>query len=106
MNVRNFKSLTNDEIRKFLTNEFELVKDIQDKDIQRNKDEIEVTIYIMPEYPEIPDTLTLTIDGIDTNDFETETESYHWQQYLLAKGIHPLLENNHYIDDIENDIER
>ena len=99
---RKFDSLTNDEIKRFLNMEFNLNKDISDKDIIRNGDEIDVTVYMMEEYPDISDTLTLSIDGIDTNDFDTEQESFHWQQYLLSKGIHPLLENNPYLQNNED----
>lgn len=103
--IRTFDSLTNDEIKSFLNMEFNLNKDISDKDIINYGDEIDVKVYMMKGYPDISAKVTLSINGIKINDFNAGTESYHWQQYLLAKGIHPLLKDNPYLQNNE-DIER
>lgn len=99
---RKFDSLTNDEIKRFLNMEFNLNKDISDKDIICYGDEIDIKIYMMTGYPDISAKVTLSIDGIKINDFNAGTESFHWQQYLLSKGIHPLLENNPYLQNNED----
>lgn len=41
----------------------------------------------MEEYPDIPDTLDLSLDNIETHNFTlTNEEVLKWRQFLLANG--------------------
>ena len=85
--TRDINSLTNEEIRNFLNIEFHIIRDIEDDDIFRNGNAIYLTVYLRDNYPDITDTLILTIDGITLEEFDTKKESYRWLQYLETKGI-------------------
>ncbi len=85
--TRDFNSLTNDEIRNFLNIEFHIIRKIEDDDIFRNGNAVYVTVYLRNNYPDITDTLILTINGITLEEFDTKKISYHWLQYLETKGI-------------------
>lgn len=67
-------------------------------------DQISCDIYIMEEYPDIPDTLDLMVpafgeEGITTHDFAlTDEELWKWKQFLLAKGCDEHLKDNPYLE--------
>ena len=73
---------------------------------------ISCDIYIMEEYPDIADTLDLTVpDGLDqgmaTRDFLlTDGEIWKWKQYLLAKGCDQRLMDNPYLETMSDDNEK
>lgn len=92
LSYREFNSLTDDEIRSAMNYIFQ---PINIGDITRvDEQHISVDIFIMPEHPGIVDTIDLTEDDMETHDFDLTDESVEWRQFLLSKGIHPLLKDN------------
>ena len=92
--MRNFKDITDNEIKYFCNDVFYVLKW---GDIKRTESEISVELYMMEDYPDISDKVTFTIDSVDTHDFDTTEETYLWKQFLYTRGISPLSENNRYI---------
>ena len=104
MKYREFLDLTDDEIRKIVTDIFHPVKI---ENIKRYKKWNNFTIDITTDgwgdgeggTMEITDNIELTMDDISV-DFHVEPEDkWKWQQFLLAKGCNKLLKDNPYLDE-------
>lgn len=110
MVYREFMDLTDDEIKYIIKDIFPYTTKIDNiiRDPQFNQ--ISCDIYIMEEYPDIPDTLDLTVpafgeEGITTHDFSlTDKELWKWKQFLLAKGCDERLKDNPYLEFNGTDI--
>ena len=100
MQYRDFLDLTDEEIT-FIVKELFQTKRVDHIERDKKLGFITCDIYIMEEYPDIPDTLTMDQTEITTNDFLlTAKENFKWQQYLLAKGCDERLKNNpHMVDN-------
>lgn len=100
---REFMELTDEEIIFIIKEIFPDTTRVDNitRDIKWNR--ISCNIYIMPEYPDIPDELDLELPswescGITTHDFTlTDEEGMKWKQYLLAKGCDERLKDNPYL---------
>ena len=110
MVYREFMDLIDDEIKYIIKDIFPYTSKIDNiiRDPQFNQ--ISCDIYIMEEYPDIPDTLDLMVpafgeEGITTHDFSlTDKELWKWKQFLLAKGCDERLKDNPYLEFNETDI--
>ena len=98
-NLRQFTDLTDDEMKYFCKFAFDACKIDY---IKRKKDSIDVGFYT-EKYPDEPDEITFTINGISTMDLSIDKKylynrDYLWRQFLYANGINPLAKNNPFID--------
>ena len=106
LKYRKFLDLTDEEIIFIIKDIFPNTTKVDHIERDATWDRISCDIYIMPTYPHIPDTLTCTVDGIETHDFELDDdEILKWQQYLLAKGCDERLKDNPYLHDYVADAE-
>ena len=104
---REFLDLTDEEIIFIIKEIFPDTTKVDNIERDTTWERISCNIYIMEEYPHIPDTLTCTINGIETHDFElTDDEVWKWQQYLLAKGCDERLKDNPYLDNFSDAAEK
>lgn len=103
MQYREFMDLTDEEIIFIIKDIFPDTTKVDNiiRDTKWNR--ISCNIYIIPEYPDIPDELDLELPswescGITTHDFTlTDEEGMKWKQYLLAKGCDERLKDNPYL---------
>lgn len=104
MIYREFMDLTDDEIKYIIKDIFPYTIKIDNIIRDPKFNQISCDIYIMEEYPDIPDTLDLMVpafgqDGITTHDFSlTNEELWKWKQFLLAKGCDERLKDNPYLE--------
>lgn len=104
LKYRNFMDLTDEEIEFIIKDIFPYTSRVDniERDVKWNR--ISCDIYIMEEYPDIPDTLDLELPsfdscGITTHDFDlTKEEELKWKQFLLAKGCDYRLKDNPYLE--------
>lgn len=102
LKYREFLDLTDEEIKFIIKDIFPYTRCVND--IQRDKEsnQMSCSIYILEEYPDIPDTLDLSLEGIETHDFElNKKELLKWRQFLLAKGCDYRLKDNPYMEEFE-----
>lgn len=111
MVYREFMDLTDDEIKYIIKDIFPYTSKIDNIIRDPRFNQISCDIYIMEEYPDIPDTLDLMVpafgeEGIKTHDFSlTDKELWKWKQFLLAKGCDERLKDNPYLEFNETDIQ-
>ena len=104
LKYREFMDLTDEEIKFIIKDIFPQTTHVDNikRDVKWNR--ISCNIYIMDEYPNIPDILDLQLPswdscGISTHDFVlTDEEDLKWKQFLLAKGCDYRLKNNSYLE--------
>ncbi len=101
-NSRPFTDLTDNEIKYFCKVAFDACKIDY---IRRKLDSIDVGFYT-EKYPDEPDEITFTINGISTMDLSIDkkylySRDYLWRQFLYANGINPLAKNNSFINKNE-----
>lgn len=100
MKYRPFLDLTDEEIIFIIKEIFPDTAKVDNIERDVVWEQISCDIYIMEEHPHIPDTLTCTVDGIETHDFELDDdEILKWKQYLLAKGCDERLKDNPYLKE-------
>lgn len=105
MKYREFLSLTDDEVYSILENIFQPVR-VENfrRDPQVNMITVEMTTDKWEdEETEITDEVRLTLpesgnSGLDVDFFITSEDELKWKQFLIAKGCHPLLKDNPYLD--------
>lgn len=96
MVYREFSSLTDEEIIFFLNDVLKPMK--IENIVHLDKYTIDADIYIIEQYPDFSDTVTMTPNDLDTHDFDlSDEETYKWKQFLLAKGCNILLKDNPYL---------
>lgn len=97
--MREFKDLTDEEIKYFCKDVFGAFK--FDK-IKRTFNEyiecIDVSFYAIESEPNISDRICLQINGLSSNDYNIGKEDTLWQQFLYARGICSLAIDNPYLD--------
>lgn len=112
MVYREFMDLTDDEIKYIIKDIFPYTTKIDNIIRDPKFNQISCDIYIMEEYPDVPDTLDLMVpafgeEGITTHDFSlTDKELWKWKQFLLAKGCDERLKDNPYLEFNETDISK
>ena len=97
--MRDFKDITDDEIKYFCKDVFEAFKFDKIKRIFNKYTEcINVDFYAMESEPNISDRVCLQINGLSSNDYNIEKEDTLWKQFLYARGICSLAIDNPYLD--------
>lgn len=100
LKYREFPSLTDEEIEFIIRDIFPYTKDVNNIKRDKDSDMIYCDIYIMEEYPNLSDTLHLSLNDITTYDFTlTNEETWKWSQFLLAKGCDYRLKDNPYMEE-------
>lgn len=104
MKYREFLSLTDEEIIYIIKEIFPHTNRVDNIERVNDQNKISCNIYIMPQYPDLPDKLRLYLpedesESIQTCDFSlTPEELLKWEQYLLAKGCDYRLKDNPYLE--------
>lgn len=102
LKYREFLDLTDEEIEFIIKEIFPYTRCVNNIERDKESNQISCDIYIMEEYPEFGDTLDLSLNGIDTHDFElTSKELLKWKQFLLAKGCDCRLKDNPYMEGVK-----
>ena len=97
--MRNFKDITDDEIKYFCKDVFGAFKFDKIKRIFNEYTEcIDVDFYAIESEPNISDRVCLQISGLSSNDYNIGKEDTLWKQFLYARGICPLAVDNPYLD--------
>lgn len=100
LKYREFLDLTDEEIEFIIKDIFTYTRCVNDIERYKESNQMSCSIYILEEYPDIPDTLDLSLEGIETHDFElNKKELLKWRQFLLAKGCDYRLKDNPYMEE-------
>lgn len=102
--MREFKDLTDEEIKYFCKDVFGAFKfDKIKRTFNEHIECIDVSFYAIESEPNISDRICLQINGLSSNDYNIGKEDTLWQQFLYARGISPLMIDNPYLtENIDN----
>ena len=97
--MRDFKDITDDEIKYFCKDvfgafKFDKIKRIFNKYIEC----IDVSFYAMESEPDLSDRICLQINSLSSTDYNIGKEDTLWRQFLYARGICPLAIDNPYLN--------
>ena len=97
--MREFKDLTDEEIKYFCKDVFGAFKfDKIKRTFNEHIECIDVSFYAIESEPNISDRICLQINGLSSNDYNIGKEDTLWQQFLYARGICSLAIDNPYLD--------
>lgn len=102
--MREFKDLTDEEIKYFCKDVFGAFKfDKIKRTFNEHIECIDVSFYAIESEPNISDRICLQINGLSSNDYNIGKEDTLWQQFLYARGISSLMIDNPYLtENIDN----
>ena len=88
LKYREFLDLTDEEIEFIIKDIFPYTRCVNDIERYKESNQMSCSIYILEEYPDIPDTLDLSLEGIETHDFElNEKRAAEMETVSFGKGL-------------------